>query len=121
MTRRLLSLLLLLILATTASAQLRWRLVGPFRGGRVLAVAGIASDAEHFYFGSVNGGVWETVDAGRTWNPIFDSQPIGSIGAIAIAPLNPKVIYVGSGEADMRSDIAQGNGMYKSIDGGQTW
>jgi photosystem II stability/assembly factor-like uncharacterized protein len=84
-------------------------------------VTGVPGEAEHFYFGSVNGGVWETRDAGRTWQPIFDGQPIGSIGAIAVAPSNPKVIYVGSGEADMRSDIAQGDGMYKSTDGGKTW
>ncbi len=101
--------------------DLRWRLIGPFRGGRVLAVAGVPGEREHFYFGSVNGGVWETVDAGRTWQPIFDGQPIGAIGAIALAPSDPKVIYVGSGEADMRSDIAQGDGMYKSADAGKTW
>lgn len=101
--------------------ELRWRLAGPFRGGRVLAVTGVPGEPEHFYFGSVNGGVWETNDAGRTWQPIFDSQPIGSIGAIAIAPSNPRILYAGSGEADMRSDIAQGDGMYKSSDGGKTW
>jgi len=101
--------------------ELHWRLIGPFRGGRVLAVAGVPGEREHFYFGSVNGGVWETIDAGRTWKPIFDGQPIGTIGAIALAPSDPKVIYVGSGEADMRSDIAQGDGLYKSTDGGQTW
>src|SRR6185436_273698 len=102
-------------------AGLHWRLIGPFRGGRVLAVTGVPGEPEHFYFGSVNGGVWETIDAGRTWKPIFDGQPIGTIGAIAVAPSNPRVIYVGSGEADMRSDIAQGDGMYKSTDGGRTW
>ncbi|MFA6954374.1 MAG: hypothetical protein WC538_00730 [Thermoanaerobaculia bacterium] len=101
--------------------ELSWRLLGPFRGGRVLAVTGIPGEPEHFYFGSVNGGVWETRDAGRTWTPIFDAQPIGSIGAIAAAPSNPKILYVGTGEADMRSDIAQGDGMYKSTDGGATW
>jgi photosystem II stability/assembly factor-like uncharacterized protein len=101
--------------------DLRWRLIGPFRGGRVLAVAGVPGEREHFYFGSVNGGVWETIDAGRTWKPIFDGQPIGTIGSIALAPSNPKVIYVGSGEADMRSNIAQGDGAYKSTDGGNTW
>jgi photosystem II stability/assembly factor-like uncharacterized protein len=101
--------------------ELRWRLIGPFRGGRVLAVAGVPGEREHFYFGSVNGGVWETIDAGRTWQPIFDGQPIGTIGAIALAPSDPKVIYVGTGEADMRSDIAQGDGMYKSADAGKTW
>jgi photosystem II stability/assembly factor-like uncharacterized protein len=110
--------------ATVEPAQfqeLRWRLAGPFRGGRVLAVTGVPGQPEHFYFGSVNGGVWETRDAGRTWQPIFDDQPIGSIGAIAVAPSNPSVIYAGSGEADMRSDISQGNGMYRSSDAGKTW
>ncbi len=102
-------------------AGLHWRLIGPFRGGRVLAVAGVPGEREHFYFGSVNGGVWETQDAGRTWQPIFDGQPIASIGALAIAPSNPKVLYVGTGEADMRSDIAQGAGVFKSIDGGKSW
>ena len=101
--------------------ELHWRLIGPFRGGRVLAVSGVPGEADHFYFGSVNGGVWETNDAGRTWQPIFDSQPVASIGALAVAPSNPHVIYVGTGEADMRSDIAQGDGMYKSLDGGKTW
>lgn len=101
--------------------SLTWRLIGPFRGGRVLAVAGVPNQPDHFYFGSVDGGVWESTNAGRTWNPIFDKENIGSIGAIAVAPSNPKIIYVGSGEADMRSDIAYGNGMYKSTDGGKTW
>jgi len=100
---------------------LRWRMIGPFRGGRVLAVGGVPGEPAHFYFGSVNGGVWETTDAGRTWEPVFDGQPIGSVGALAIAPSDPKVIYVGSGEADMRSDIAQGDGVYRSGDGGRTW
>src|SRR5579872_6039942 len=86
---------------------LQWRLIGPFRGGRVLAVTGIPGDSRHFYFGSVDGGVWATEDAGRTWQPIFDGQPVGSIGAIALAPSSPSTIYVGTGEADMRSDIAQ--------------
>src|SRR5436309_15476058 len=85
--------------------ELRWRLIGPFRGGRVLAVVGVPGEREHFYFGSVNGGVWETIDAGRTWQPIFDGQPIGTIGAIALAPSDPKVIYIGSREADMRPDV----------------
>jgi photosystem II stability/assembly factor-like uncharacterized protein len=101
--------------------DLHWRLIGPFRGGRVLAVSGVPGEPEHFYFGSVNGGVWETHDAGRTWQPIFDSQPIGTIGALAVAPSNPKILYVGTGEADMRNDIAQGDGMYKSVDAGKTW
>ena len=100
---------------------LSWRLIGPFRGGRVLAVSGIPGDARHFYFGAVDGGVWETRDAGRTWQPIFDHEPVGSIGAIAIAPSRPTTMYVGTGEADMRSDIAQGDGVYRSTDGGVHW
>ena len=101
--------------------ELRWRSIGPHRGGRVLAVTGVRGQPELFYFGSVDGGVWRSNDAGRTWNPIFDSQPIGSIGAIAVAPSNPEVIYVGSGEADMRSNIAYGDGMYRSTDAGKSW
>ena len=100
---------------------LSWRLIGPFRGGRVLAVAGIPGDNRHFYFGAVDGGVWATQDAGRTWQPIFDREPVGSIGDIAIAPSRPSTLYVGTGEADMRSDIAQGDGMYKSTDSGAHW
>ncbi len=100
---------------------LDWRLIGPFRGGRVLTVAGIPGDARHFYFGAVDGGVWSTNDAGRTWQPIFDAEPDGSIGALAIAPSDPAIIYAGTGEADMRSDIAHGNGVYKSTDAGGHW
>ncbi|MBU6509667.1 MAG: hypothetical protein KGQ73_05730 [Gammaproteobacteria bacterium] len=120
----------LLFLAVAAQAagfdpglysNLHWRLIGPYRSGRVLAVAGIPGQSNHFYFGSVDGGVWQTNDAGRTWEPIFDNEPVGSIGAIAVAPSDSQVIYVGSGEADMRSDIGYGNGMYKSTDGGKTW
>jgi len=101
--------------------ELRWRLIGPSRGGRTLAVAGVRGQPEVYYFGSVGGGVWKTNDAGRTWNPIFDSQAIASIGAIAVAPSDPNVIYAGSGEADMRSSISYGNGIYKSTDAGKTW
>ncbi len=101
--------------------DLHWRMIGPFRGGRVLAVSGVPGEPNHFYFGSVNGGVWESTNAGRTWRPIFDSVPVGTIGALAVAPSDPKVIYVGTGEADMRSDIAQGHGVYKSVDGGKSW
>jgi photosystem II stability/assembly factor-like uncharacterized protein len=100
---------------------LTWRLIGPFRAGRVLAVTGIPGDDRDYYFGSVDGGVWVTHDAGRTWQPIFDHEPVGSIGAVAIAPSDPRTLYVGTGEADMRSDIAQGDGMYKSTDGGAHW
>ncbi|MDE2224952.1 MAG: hypothetical protein KGJ46_06760, partial [Xanthomonadaceae bacterium] len=100
---------------------LHWRLIGPFRAGRTLAVTGVVGQPNHFYMGAVDGGVWETIDTGRTWQPIFDSEDAGSIGAIAVAPSDPNVIYVGTGESDMRSDIAQGDGMYKSTDGGKTW
>ncbi len=100
---------------------MHWRMIGPFRAGRSLAVTGVRGQADVYYFGSVNGGVWKTNDAGRTWNPIFDAEPVGSIGAIAVAPSNANVIYVGSGEADMRSSISTGNGMYKSADAGKTW
>jgi photosystem II stability/assembly factor-like uncharacterized protein len=98
-----------------------WRLIGPARGGRALAVTGVPGEPDRFYFGAVDGGVWETENAGRTWTPIFDREDIGSIGAIAVAPSDPKTIYVGSGEADMRSDIGYGNGMYVSDDAGKTW
>jgi photosystem II stability/assembly factor-like uncharacterized protein len=101
--------------------DLHWRSIGPFRGGRVLAVDIAPDDPRRFYFGAVNGGVWRTDDAGRTWTPIFDAAPVGSIGAIAVAPSDPKVIYVGAGEADMRSDIAQGVGMFRTGDGGASW
>ncbi len=100
---------------------LHWRLIGPFRGGRVLAVTGVVQHPQRFYFGAVDGGVWRSDDAGRTWRPIFDGEPVGSIGAIAVAPSDPNVVYVGTGEADMRSDIATGDGMWKSVDAGKTW
>ena len=87
----------------------------------MLSVSGVPGEPHHFYFGAVNGGVWETRDAGRTWAPIFDSAPVGSVGAIAVAPSDPKVLYAGSGEADMRSDIAQGAGLFRSTDSGRSW
>ena len=101
---------------------LAWREVGPMRGGRTFGVAGHASQPDTFYFGSVGGGVWKTENAGRTWTPISDEGiPIGSIGAIAVAPSNPNVIYVGTGEPDIRSQNSYGIGMFKSTDGGKTW
>ncbi|MGO8813795.1 MAG: WD40/YVTN/BNR-like repeat-containing protein [Terriglobia bacterium] len=100
---------------------MRWRLIGPFRGGRALAATGVPGQPNVFYFGAVGGGVWKTTNAGRTWEPIFDAEPIASIGAIAVAPSDPNIIYVGSGEADMRDDISYGNGMYRSTDAGKTW
>ena len=100
---------------------LQWRFIGPLRAGRTVAVSGIAGQPFVFYIAAVNGGLWKTDDAGRTWKPIFDSQPTGSIGAIAIAPSDPNVIYVGSGEGLQRPDLAVGDGVYKSTDGGATW
>ena len=100
---------------------MRWRMIGPFRGGRAVAVAGVPGQPNLFYFGAVCGGVWKTTNAGHTWTPIFDSQPIASIGAVTVAPSDPNVVYVGSGEADFRSDICYGNGVYKSMDAGRTW
>lgn len=102
-------------------SSLRWRMIGPFRAGRVNAVSGVPGQPNTFYFGSVGGGVWKSGNSGRTWTPIFDSQPIGSIGAIGVAPSSPNVVYVGTGEADMRSQISYGNGVYKSTDAGRTW
>lgn len=102
-------------------SAMKWRLVGPFRGGRALTAAGVRGNPSLFYFGSVGGGVWKTTDAGLTWNPIFDGQSIASIGALAVAPSDANVIYVGTGEADMREDITYGDGMYKSTDAGVTW
>src|SRR5689334_10878812 len=101
--------------------EMRWRMIGPHRGGRTKAAAGIPSRPGVFYVGAVNGGVWKTDDYGRTWTPIFDDQPTGSVGAIAIAASNPDVIYVGSGEGLQRPDLSTGDGIYKSIDGGKSW
>jgi len=100
---------------------LSWRMLGPFRGGRVDAVAGVPGRPNEFYFGSVNGGVWKTIDGGRVWAPVFDSQPVASIGAMAVAPSAPDVVYVGSGESTPRDSTGYGNGVYKTTDGGATW
>lgn len=101
--------------------SMRWRMIGPFRAGRTVGAVGIASQPNVFFIGVNNGGVWKTTDAGRTWKPIFDDQPTGSIGDIAIAPSDPNVIYVGSGEGLQRPDLSTGDGMYRSRDGGKTW
>ncbi len=105
----------------TLFSEMRWRNIGPLRGGRTKAIAGVPSQPFTFYFGMVNGGVWKTTNAGRTWNPIFDDQPTGSIGAIAVAPSDPDIIYVGSGEGLQRPDLSIGDGIYKSTDAGKTW
>ena len=100
---------------------MKWRQVGPFRGGRALAVTGVAGDPLTYYFGSVAGGVWKTTNAGNTWTPMTDKTGIMSVGAIAVAPSDPNVVYVGTGESCWRGNISYGDGMYKSVDGGKTW
>ena len=121
--------LMVLFLGTTLSAQIdprmvqemRWRMIGPFRGGRTVAAVGVRNQPNVFYIGVNNGGVWKTTDYGRIWTPIFDDQPTGSIGAIAVAPSDPNIIYVGSGEGLQRPDLSTGDGIYKSSDAGKTW
>src|ERR1700756_4654767 len=111
----------MLSLLLAASLDLQWRMIGPFRGGRTVAAVGVRGQPNVFYIGVNNGGVWKTTDAGRIWTPIFDDQPTGSIGALAVAPSNPDVIYVGCGEGLRRPDLSVGDGIYKSIDGGGGW
>ena len=101
--------------------SLKWRSIGPFRAGRTVGASGVADQPNVFYIGVNNGGVWKTKDYGRTWTPIFDDQPTGSIGDLAVAQSNPNVIYVGSGEGLQRPDLSTGDGIYKSTDGGATW
>jgi photosystem II stability/assembly factor-like uncharacterized protein len=101
--------------------EMRWRCIGPFRGGRTVAISGVAHQPNVFYMAAVDGGVWKTTDFGNTWMPIFDDQPTGSIGALAVSESDPNVIYVGSGEGLQRPDLSTGDGVYKSIDAGKTW
>ena len=110
-----------LSLGADFDSALRWRNIGPFRGGRTRAICGVPSQPNTFYMAQVNGGVFKTTDYGRTWQPIFDDQPTGSIGAIAVSVSNPDVIYVGSGEGLHRPDLSVGDGIYKSTDAGKTW
>jgi photosystem II stability/assembly factor-like uncharacterized protein len=129
-SRTLICVFVLSLFAIVLSAQpvdrslyqsMKWRMIGPFRAGRTVGAAGVPSQPNVFYIGVNNGGVWKTTDAGRTWKPIFDDQPTGSIGDIAVAPSNPNVIYVGSGEGLQRPDLSTGDGMYRSVDAGKTW
>ena len=106
---------------TSLYSSLRWRSIGPYRGGRTVGAAGVPDQPNIFYIGVNNGGVWKTTDYGRTWFPVFDDQPTGSIGTIAVAPSNRDIVYVGSGEGLHRPDLSTGNGVYKSIDAGKTW
>jgi photosystem II stability/assembly factor-like uncharacterized protein len=102
-------------------AALKYRSIGPAWGGRVSRVAGVPADPTTYYAATASGGVWKSADGGRTWKPIFDDQPVSSIGSIAVAPTDPAIVYVGSGEANIRGNVAAGNGIYKSEDGGRTW
>ena len=106
---------------TSALGEMQWRGIGPLRAGRTRAAVGVPTQPNVFYIGAVNGGVWKTTDFGRTWQPIFDNQPTGSIGYIVVAPSNPNIIYVGSGEGLHRPDLSVGDGIYKSTDAGKTW
>ena len=106
---------------TSLFREMKWRMIGPHRGGRTKAAAGVPSQPNVFYIGAVNGGVWKSTDYGRIWAPIFDDQPTGSIGAIAVAPSDPDIVYVGSGEGLQRPDLSTGDGIYKSTDAGRTW
>ena len=101
--------------------NLKWRMIGPHRGGRTVGAVGVPQQPSVFYIGVNNGGVWKTTDYGRTWSPIFDDQPTGSVGDVAVAPSNPNTIYVASGEGIQRPDLGIGNGVYKSTDAGKTW
>jgi hypothetical protein len=96
--------------------EMRWRMIGPFRGGRTVAASGVPGEPNLFYIAAVDGGVWRTTDAGRTWTPVFDGQQSGSVGALAVAPSNSHIIYVGSGEGLRRPDLAVGDGIYKTTD-----
>jgi photosystem II stability/assembly factor-like uncharacterized protein len=102
-------------------SEMRWRCIGPFRAGRTVAITGVPHRPSVFYMAAVNGGVWKTTDFGNTWFPIFDEQDTGSVGAIAVAPSDPNVIYVGSGEGLQRPDLSTGDGVYKSSNAGRTW
>src|SRR5712664_4362061 len=100
---------------------MKWRQIGPFRGGRVVAVSGVPGDPTTWYFGGVAGGVWKSTDAGSTWQPVFDKEGVSSIGSIAVAASDTNVIYAGTGEACIRGNISFGDGVYKSTDAGKNW
>ncbi len=99
---------------------MKYRLIGPFRGGRSLTVAGIPGDPTTYFFGATAGGVWKSTDGANTWTPLFDKEKVSAIGSVAVATSDPNILYVGTGEA-IRGNISHGNGIYKSLDGGKTW
>ncbi|HVG26583.1 MAG TPA: hypothetical protein VM865_03170, partial [Acidobacteriaceae bacterium] len=102
-------------------SDMRWREIGPVRAGRTRALAGVPSQPATFYMGAVNGGVWKTTDAGHTWQSLWDDQPTGSIGSVAVSLSDPNTVYVASGEGLARPDLSVGDGVYKSTDAGHTW
>ena len=101
--------------------HLKYRSLGPARGGRVDRVIGVAGDPRTYYAATASSGVWKSVDGGVTWKPIFDDQTVATAGSIAVAPSDPNVLYVGTGEANIRGDVQEGDGIYKSTDAGKTW
>ena len=106
---------------SSAFAALSWREIGPFRGGRSATVAGSASRPNEYYMGTTGGGVFKTTDGGETWNPVTDTYFGGTIGAIAVSPSNPDIVYVGTGEYDIRGNVSHGDGMFRTTDAGKTW
>src|SRR5512144_593219 len=103
-------------------SSMRWRSVGPARGGRSIASSGVVGRPDEYYFGAVGGGLWKTVDGGTTWSPVTDGQvKSSSVGAVAVSESNPDIVYIGMGEACLRGNIMQGDGIYKSTDAGKTW
>src|ERR1700726_4606484 len=108
-------------ISETFYSAMNWRMIGPFRAGKVNAVAGVPGNPAVYYFGADGGGVWKTTDGGTVWKPIFDKEPVASIGALALAPSNPNIIYVGTGVNTIFADSSYGDGVYKSVDGGENW
>src|SRR5258706_306797 len=102
-------------------SEMQWRMIGPFRAGKVNAVAGVPGNPGGYYFAAGGGGVWKTTDGGGGWKPIFEKEPFASIGAIALAPSNPDIIYAGTGVNTIFADSSYGDGVYKSVDGGENW
>src|SRR5450631_2726674 len=100
---------------------MKYRMIGPFRGGRSLTAAGIPGDPTTYYFGATGGGVWKATDGAMTWSSVFDKEGTSSIGSVAVAPSDPNIVYVGTGEACIRGNISHGDGVYKTLDGGKTW
>src|SRR5712692_4152952 len=98
---------------------MKYRLIGPYRGGRSITAVGVPSEPNTYYFGAVSGGVWKTTNGGMTWTPLFDKQSVSSIGSIAVADSDPNIVYAGTGEACIRGNISFGDGVYKSVDGGK--